>query len=185
MTSDPAGAVARSRASLLSLRGRLGRVEFIADSAICALAASLFLAAFGYLLLLFPPGVARTWYSLALVTVMLLLLPLMFAMLSVKRLHDIGKPGWLALLLLVPIANCAFALMLWLWPGEARLNAYGGVPASASTAKQALAFALPALLVAGFLASAPPGGAQAAPVPSAAAASGAAAPPNALRPYPR
>lgn len=45
--------------------------------------------------------------------------------LSVKRLHDMGRPGIFALLLLVPFVNAAALVVLCLLPGERGPNAYG------------------------------------------------------------
>lgn len=184
MTADTISSATSPRPALFSLRGRLGRVEFIAYSVSCALAATLLLSALGYFLLLFPLGLARAWYSLATVVVIHLLLPLLVATLAVKRLHDIGKPGWLALLLLVPMANFLFVLMLWAWPGVAGANACGAAPAPASTPVLATAVALPLLLVAGFLSRGPLGGApQRPPAPSTAQVSPAVPSPDSLRSY--
>lgn len=48
--------------------------------------------------------------------------------LAVKRLHDIGMPGALALLLFVPAINWAWILFLMVMPGNREANAYGPPP---------------------------------------------------------
>lgn len=44
---------------------------------------------------------------------------------SVKRLHDIGYSGFLALALLIPFVNLAFTLWVGILPGTAGPNRYG------------------------------------------------------------
>lgn len=43
---------------------------------------------------------------------------------AIRRAHDIGRSGWFALLLLVPVAN----LTLFFWPGSEGANDYGQQP---------------------------------------------------------
>ncbi len=45
--------------------------------------------------------------------------------LSVKRLHDIGKPGGFALLLFIPMLLAIVFVVLCLIPGDRGANAYG------------------------------------------------------------
>ena len=44
---------------------------------------------------------------------------------SVKRLHDVGYSGFLALALLVPFVNVAFSIWVGVLPGTAGPNRYG------------------------------------------------------------
>lgn len=152
--TDPTTSIQRPAAfAPFSLRGRLGRVEFVAGSVALALGGSLLVSALGFFLLAFPLGLARTLFTLATVGILYVLLPVLAAMLAVRRLHDIGKPGWLVLLLLVPLANILFTLVLAAWPGTAATNVFGPARPPASTPALAAAVALPLLLVAAFLAS--------------------------------
>lgn len=48
--------------------------------------------------------------------------------LGVKRVHDFGKPGILALSLFIPVVLLVAFLLLCLWPGDAGPNAYGKGP---------------------------------------------------------
>lgn len=48
--------------------------------------------------------------------------------LSVKRLHDIGKPGLIALALFIPIVSIIAFVALCLIPGNAGPNQYGQHP---------------------------------------------------------
>jgi len=45
--------------------------------------------------------------------------------LGVKRLHDFGKPGILALTLFIPVVLLFAFLLLCLWPGDPGPNRYG------------------------------------------------------------
>jgi uncharacterized membrane protein YhaH (DUF805 family) len=44
---------------------------------------------------------------------------------SAKRLHDVGYSGFLAIAILIPFLNVAFAIWVGLLPGTAGPNAYG------------------------------------------------------------
>ena len=45
-----------------------------------------------------------------------------------RRLHDIGKSGWLQLLNLIPCIGCIILLIWELKPGDAGPNQYGDAP---------------------------------------------------------
>jgi uncharacterized membrane protein YhaH (DUF805 family) len=47
---------------------------------------------------------------------------------SVKRLHDVGYAGFLALAILIPFVNLAFTVWLGILPGNAGANQYGEAP---------------------------------------------------------
>ena len=47
---------------------------------------------------------------------------------SVRRLHDVGKSGWLLLLWLIPLLGWLYLLYLYLQPGIVGPNAYGADP---------------------------------------------------------
>jgi len=47
---------------------------------------------------------------------------------SVKRLHDVGYSGFLALALLIPIVNLAFTVWLGILPGTPDASQYGDTP---------------------------------------------------------
>lgn len=49
-------------------------------------------------------------------------------MLSVKRLHDMGLTGFLAVLLFVPAVSFVMLFVLCLWPSANGANAYGPAP---------------------------------------------------------
>ena len=47
---------------------------------------------------------------------------------AVKRLHDLGYAGFLALALLIPFVNLAFTIWVGILPGAAGPNRYGVAP---------------------------------------------------------
>ena len=47
---------------------------------------------------------------------------------SVKRLHDVGYSGFLALALLIPFVNLAFSVWVGVLPGTAGPNKFGAAP---------------------------------------------------------
>lgn len=51
---------------------------------------------------------------------------------TVKRLHDLGRPGWHWFLLMVPIYNIYLGLVLLLKKGEETRNRYGPDPLQAA-----------------------------------------------------
>ncbi len=61
----------------------------------------------------------------------LFLIPV-FLSVSVRRLHDCGKSGWMLLIGIIPIVNFIGGLVLLYWfaldAGESQENAYGAVP---------------------------------------------------------
>jgi uncharacterized membrane protein YhaH (DUF805 family) len=52
---------------------------------------------------------------------------------SVKRLHDVGYSGFLALAMFVPLVNFGFTIWIGMLPGTAGPNAYGDMPDSVPT----------------------------------------------------
>ena len=47
---------------------------------------------------------------------------------AVKRLHDVGYSGFLALAVFIPFVNLAFSIWLGILPGNAHANQYGSAP---------------------------------------------------------
>jgi uncharacterized membrane protein YhaH (DUF805 family) len=172
----------RAPLSAFSLRRRMARVEFIAHTVSAALVAIVLLSALASFIALFLPGLAPTLFPLAFSLVLYVVVPLTIMLFAVRRLHDTGKPGWLVLLLLVPVVNILIMTLLAAWPGSAEANAFGAARPAPSTAALTAAVALPLLLLAAFFASEPFEAPEAAPV-GAPIAAPAAAPSETLRSY--
>ena len=52
-----------------------------------------------------------------------------FFTLSIRRMHDIGKSGWMLLLMIIPLVNFVLAIMWFIVDaGQPHVNQYGDVP---------------------------------------------------------
>ncbi len=47
---------------------------------------------------------------------------------SVRRLHDVGRSGWMMLIILIPIIGAIWLFVLNITPGNASENKYGPAP---------------------------------------------------------
>jgi uncharacterized membrane protein YhaH (DUF805 family) len=70
-----------------------------------------------------------------------------------RRLNDMGKSGWLGLLMLIPLVNFFFALWLLFGPGDSQTNEYGPPPGPNSTGVIILAWILPIIFFLGIIAA--------------------------------
>ncbi len=75
-------------------------------------------------------GEAASFHALAVTLGPYLLIVVLYCTLaiSVKRLHDVGYSGFLAVAVLIPILNIAFAIWAGILPGTAGSNTYGDAP---------------------------------------------------------
>jgi uncharacterized membrane protein YhaH (DUF805 family) len=133
---------------LLSLRGRIGRAHYIANT-LGSLVASFFLVFLVSFLLVKLGELGRMLYIVMCVLVFYCVLPIFFTIMTIKRAHDFNTGGWVALLLLVPVVNLAF----WFIPGSKDDNHYGATPPTPSTGIKVVAVLFPILLIGGFLAT--------------------------------
>jgi uncharacterized membrane protein YhaH (DUF805 family) len=72
---------------------------------------------------------------------------------GVRRLHDLGRKGWLAIGLLVPVLNLGLALWLVSAPGDANPNRYGPARGRNGRAVLVLACGVPVILLAAIAAA--------------------------------
>jgi len=70
-----------------------------------------------------------------------------------RRLHDLGKSGWLSLLMVVPVVSLLFWLWLVFGAGDADSNEYGPPPGPNSTGVIILAAFVPVMFVLSIVAS--------------------------------
>ena len=47
---------------------------------------------------------------------------------QVRRMHDLGKSGWMLLIGLIPLIGAIWLLVLWLTEGDSGVNNYGPSP---------------------------------------------------------
>ncbi len=115
-----------------TFRGRAQRAEFWWFSffywAIAFI--PLFLAAMVGAILNVDSDTVSTWFSLAFVVYWLASIVPVTA-LYVRRLHDLGRTGWWALLTYVPFISIVFFILLCCLPGQQGANTYGDDPRAA------------------------------------------------------
>lgn len=135
--------VATYQPRFLALNGRIGRLRYFAYNTGLGL---LMYAVIIPLLLLTgisgamfgdagtaggaSPGVAVV-VGLLIVALYIALIVMMVGY-TVRRLNDLGKTGWLALLFLVPLANLVLWLYVLFFPGQKGPNQYGPAPVANS-----------------------------------------------------
>lgn len=142
--------VATYQPRFLALNGRIGRVRYFAYTM------GLTLLMYAVLIpLLFltgmsgamsgDPGAASAANPIVAVVGGLLIFALYIAVLvmmvgyMVRRLNDLGKSGWMALLFLVPLANLVLWVYIQFFPGQKAPNQFGPAPVANSGGVIALA----------------------------------------------
>jgi uncharacterized membrane protein YhaH (DUF805 family) len=112
--------------------GRLSRLGFIFGFVyyLCIVVGALILFALAgsFLLSILSPHASQDAFIepiVGMVIVCYLVTILWEISLYVRRLHDVGRPGWLAFLGFVPFANIIFFIYLLVAPGSADANDYG------------------------------------------------------------
>lgn len=106
---------------MLSFGGRIGRCRYLAYSA----GLLLLLVVFAVILQMVA-GSSNPFFQPVFWYIPLAIITLSMA---VRRLNDLHRPGWWAVLLLVPLVNLAAWLWLAIAPGDANANDYGPAPA--------------------------------------------------------
>jgi uncharacterized membrane protein YhaH (DUF805 family) len=107
----------------LGLRGRISRsVYWLAFVLLRCIQVAILMQILG--------GEQASWFNLVLSIGPVILLVTLYANIavSVKRLHDVGYSGLLALALFVPLVDLAFSIWTGILPGTAGANRYGATP---------------------------------------------------------
>lgn len=125
---------------LFSASGRIGRARYIAYG-------------FGLYLLSMLAGVvgARLFGEIGavLATVAWVAMAVLGVMLTVQRCHDFNVTGWLALLIVVPLANLVFLFI----PGTDGPNRFGAPTPPNSVGVLVVAWLIPGIVIAGMIAA--------------------------------
>ena len=125
---------------LFSASGRIGRARYIAYG-------------FGLYLLSMLAGVvgARLFGEVGavLATVAWVAMAVLGVMLTIQRCHDFNVTGWLALLIVVPLANLVFLLI----PGTDGPNRFGAPTPPNSVGVLVVAWLIPGIVIAGMIAA--------------------------------
>jgi uncharacterized membrane protein YhaH (DUF805 family) len=125
---------------LFSASGRIGRARYIAYG-------------FGLYLLSMLAGVvgARLFGEVGavLATVAWVAMAVLGVMLTIQRCHDFNVTGWLALLIVVPLANLVFLFI----PGTDGPNRFGAPTPPNSVGVLVVAWLIPGIVIAGMIAA--------------------------------
>ncbi|MBN2173784.1 MAG: gliding motility-associated ABC transporter substrate-binding protein GldG [Bacteroidales bacterium] len=113
--------------NFININGRVKRLTFFLQRFIL----NLFLTICGYLIYTYyyfaEPGLLLFLLSSILVIIVISMI-ILIIILNIRRLHDINSSGWFVLLLLVPIINVLFDLLILFIPGSKGQNKYGPDP---------------------------------------------------------
>ena len=112
--------------SLFSMRGRISRREYMLVSLAISLVSYVFVAAIGWVSATSDEGFRDATLLGIIVFVAGTLVQCFY---SVRRLHDLGRPGRDVFLLLVPFYNIYFSLVLCFTRGSSDKNENGPAPA--------------------------------------------------------
>lgn len=123
-----------SELKVLSVRGRIGRLRYLAWSLAALLVVGGVAGILGLTLL---AGDQMVLGAIVCVAGVLAYFYLNITI-SVQRLHDLGWSGWLWFLNLVPVLGSLFPIALAVIPGNAASNRYGARPPANSTAVKVL-----------------------------------------------
>lgn len=128
-----------------SVRGRIGRVRYIAYRCAVLFLCGLIFIGLAMLTGVLPPGWRLFMGILILLTGVSALV--LYTLAAVRRAHDFDASGWLSLLSLIPLVN----LLFWFTPGTAGGNRHGEAPPANSRPLIVSAVLLPLLVFLLFL----------------------------------
>jgi len=106
---------------------RIGRLRYLAYFIGCYLLALIPFVIGGIFL-----GVHVSWLGICVMFLGCIFIVVMGILFAIRRLHDMNASGWWALLMLVPLVNFVFTLVLIFAPGTLGENRFGPQPPSNS-----------------------------------------------------
>lgn len=130
---------------LLSAKGRMGRVRYIAHGIWLSLVIYAAFAAVGFAI---SAAVSETVGALVIGSSVIALIVVQF-ILTIKRCHDFNASGWWSVLSIVPLV----VLVFWLIPGTKGPNRFGAPPSRNTLPIILGALILPFIFLAGILAA--------------------------------
>lgn len=128
-------------------KGRIGRLRYLAWQLVIAL------LAVPLLFWAFRSAASSPLLGLPLIAATGIVLTVTSIQISIQRLHDMNRSGWLLLLYLVPAIGSLIPLLLALAPGNRETNRYGPPPPPNSVTVKLLAPLWLMLLLVGLLAN--------------------------------
>ncbi len=138
--------------SVFSMKGRLGRLRYLAYGFGVALVGQLLLAMMGGMGAALQSDTGNIM-SLVGIGVVYIAMTVISIMLAVQRLHDLDKTGWLYLLILVPLVNIIFGLYMLFARGTQTTNRFGNPPPPNTTGVVIAAWLLIFVFVGGIVAA--------------------------------
>lgn len=146
-----------------ALNGRIGRLRYIAYGLLLTLGLYLTVALLLFIvasILILTVDESSTWaagvptlFSNIILLTLTLGPMLAYMLLARRRLHDINRSGWIALLFILPLINALFWLYLVFVPGDLGRNRYGLPAAPPSLLIKSLACLAILLILFGFVGS--------------------------------
>ncbi|HET6348795.1 MAG TPA: DUF805 domain-containing protein [Candidatus Krumholzibacteria bacterium] len=112
--------------NLFSMRGRIGRGQYVIITTTIVLISYAFAFAIGFVSAVSDHDVHNAGVLGLIVAIAACALQ---GVLSVRRLHDLGRSGWHFWLLLIPFYNIYLSLVLCFERGSRSDNEYGPAPA--------------------------------------------------------
>ncbi|MEJ2508413.1 MAG: DUF805 domain-containing protein [Gammaproteobacteria bacterium] len=138
---------------VFSTSGRLGRLRYLGYGMAVNLVVWFAVMLLGLVASLIPSQATNIVVGIIGVGLYIAVIVVAF-MLMIQRIHDFDTSGWLALLMLVPLVNVVFGLLLLFLPGTKGSNRFGAEPPPNSTGVIVLAALVPiAVFVIGILAA--------------------------------
>ncbi|MEJ2360533.1 MAG: DUF805 domain-containing protein [Gammaproteobacteria bacterium] len=146
---DGAGTEVYAKIKWFSVKGRIGRIRYLAYTASVSVLSLLAATILSTVLVinLGSQGVQIGWLLMMAVYAFMFVYSIMLA---IRRAHDFNVTGWLSLLTLLPLVNLIFLLI----PGTQGANDYGAPPPPNTTANVILALVMFIIMLGGVFAAA-------------------------------
>lgn len=126
----------------LSSQGRIGRLRYLAYSMgaslllyVVAIPVVLIFAAAGVTVSSLTSGEAGAASAIAMLAIVVLYIAAfaIYFIYTKRRLNDLGKTGWLSLLMIIPVVNLIMWVYIQFFPGQPQANEYGAKPVANTT----------------------------------------------------
>ena len=140
--------------NILSAQGRLGRVRYIGYSVGLAILVTLLALGVGGATAFMQGGSeALGWLGGGVIILLSIAALALSVLLGIQRLHDFDASGWWSVLMIVPLANLLFYLILLIMPGTQGPNRFGNPPPPNTLGVTLIALVVPLIAVIGIIAA--------------------------------
>lgn len=143
---------------IFSTGQRLGRVRYLAYSALSSIALGVLLMLMVGMDALALSGTGELGAGMPVFSILAIVLyyvasVVIGVILGVRRLHDLDKSGWFWLLFLVPIVNIGMAIYVLFFPGSPEANRFGAKPQPNTALTWIAGLAFPLISIIGIIAA--------------------------------